>query len=258
MMEQMLFPLSYAQQNIEAQELVASGTDVNVLYFVLKAGEPLRHDCLEQAVNLFLRENPGARTQLTERDGSYMQYIAPYAEQPLRTEDLRSLRREEQEESFRRWGHRPFRLLDAPLVEFRHVLLSDTMDGLFCKFHHIWCDGWATGLLWSEIFTNYLEIRDGKTPEHHHPSPVDFLPQEQEYAGSAQEQEDRAFWQETLRDLSLGESYLTPDMTAVSLLPLLLFDIHHPVKITLHLRSPSAVFCVPIIKENGAKSNLPP
>lgn len=214
MMEQMLFPLSYAQQNIEAQELVASGTDVNVLYFVLKAGEPLRHDCLEQAVNLFLRENPGARTQLTERDGSYMQYIAPYAEQPLRTEDLRSLRREEQEESFRRWGHRPFRLLDAPLVEFRHVLLSDTMDGLFCKFHHIWCDGWATGLLWSEIFTNYLEIRDGKTPEHHHPSPVDFLPQEQEYAGSAQEQEDRAFWQETLRDLSLGESYLTPDMTA--------------------------------------------
>ena len=79
MMEQMLFPLSHAQQNIEAQELVASGTDVNVLYFVLKAGEPLRHDCLEQAVNLFLRENPGARTQLTERDGSYMQYIAPYA-----------------------------------------------------------------------------------------------------------------------------------------------------------------------------------
>ena len=51
-----LYPLSLAQQNIYSQEMVASGSDINVLYFVLKAREPLDHGCLERAVNLFVQE----------------------------------------------------------------------------------------------------------------------------------------------------------------------------------------------------------
>ena len=184
-MEQFVFPLSLSQENIYSQEVVASGTDVNVLYFVLKARESIDPSCMEQAVNLFLQENPGARTQVTMRDGTLMQYIAPYEPYTLRTEDLRSLTLQEQEDRFRRWGHKPFVFQDAPLVEFRLVRLSDSVDGLFCKFHHIWCDGWATGLLWSEIFTDYLMLRDGKTPSHRHPSPTDFLAKEQEYRNSS-------------------------------------------------------------------------
>ena len=67
-MEQFVFPLSLSQENIYSQEVVASGTDVNVLYFVLKARESIDPSCMEQAVNLFLQENPGARTQVTMRD----------------------------------------------------------------------------------------------------------------------------------------------------------------------------------------------
>ena len=44
--------------------MVASGSDINVLYFVLKAREPLDHGCLERAVNLFVQENDGVRTRL--------------------------------------------------------------------------------------------------------------------------------------------------------------------------------------------------
>lgn len=212
-MEQFVFPLSLSQENIYSQEVVASGTDVNVLYFVLKARESIDPSCMEQAVNLFLQENPGARTQVTMRDGTLMQYIAPYEPYALRTEDLRSLTQQEQEDRFRRWGHKPFVFQDAPLVEFRLVRLSDSVDGLFCKFHHIWCDGWATGLLWSEIFTDYLMLRDGKTPSHRHPSPTDFLAKEQEYRNSSAWQEDQAFWTEELRGLSLSESYLSPEQT---------------------------------------------
>ncbi len=212
-MESTYFPLSLSQQNIYSQEIVASGTDVNVLYFVLKAREPLRHDCMEEAVNLFLRENPGARTQAASLEGSVVQYIAPYTRTPLPEEDLRALSQQEQEDTFRRWGHRPFVFLDAPLVEFRLVRLSDHCDGLFCKFHHIWCDGWATGLLWSEIFSNYLMIRDGRTPSHCHPSPVDFLPQEEAYLQGEGAETDRAFWKKSLENLSLSESYLSPEAT---------------------------------------------
>ena len=213
-MDQNLFPLSLSQQNIYSQEIVASGTDVNVLYFVLKSREPIDHDCMERAVNLFLQENPGARTQVTMQDGTLMQYTAPYTPYALRTEDLREQAQQEQEDAFRRWGHRPFVFQDAPLVEFRLVRLSDRVDGLFCKFHHIWCDGWATGLLWSEIFTNYLQLRDGKTPSHRHPSPDAFLGAEEAYRNGPQWEEDRAYWSGKLRDLSLGESYLSPELTA--------------------------------------------
>ena len=101
-MDQNLFPLSLSQQNIYSQEIVASGTDVNVLYFVLKSREPIDHDCMERAVNLFLQENPGARTQVTMQDGTLMQYIAPYTPYALPTEDLREQAQQQQEDAFRR------------------------------------------------------------------------------------------------------------------------------------------------------------
>ena len=101
-MESTYYPLSLAQQNIYSQEIVASGTDVNVLYFVLKAREPLRHDCMEEAVNLFLRENPGARTQIASPEGTIVEYIAPYMHTSLPEEDLRALSQQEQEDTFRR------------------------------------------------------------------------------------------------------------------------------------------------------------
>lgn len=208
-MERITYPLSLAQQNIYSQETVAAGTDVNVLFFVLKTKEPLDAPCMEQAVNRFLQENDGPRTRITLRDGKPVQYIEPYSFTPVRVSDLRSMAWEEQEDVFRSWGHAPFVFMDAPLVEFRVVRLNQQEDGLFCKFHHIWCDGWATGLLWSEIFTNYLSLRKGVTPTHDHPSPVEFLEAEQAWLDASGEA-DRAFWRDYLKDLELGESGLTP------------------------------------------------
>ena len=127
---------------------------------------------------------------------------------------LRSLTVQEQEETFRRWGHTPFRLLEAPLVDFRLVRLTDGADGLFCKFHHVWCDGWATGLIWSEIFTNYLLPREGKTPHHVHHSPLEFLPAEQAYETGPQYAEDRAFWQAELDGLELSDAVQNPQQRA--------------------------------------------
>ena len=209
-----LYPLSLAQQNIYSQEMVASGSDINVLYFVLKAREPLDHGCLERAVNLFVQENDGVRTRLAANGDSLSQYIEPYRFRPLPVEDLRSLTVQEQEETFRRWGHTPFRLLEAPLVDFRLVRLTDGADGLFCKFHHIWCDGWATGLIWSEIFTNYLLLREGKTPHHVHHSPLEFLPADQAYEAGPQFAEDRAFWQAELDGLELSDAVQNPQQRA--------------------------------------------
>ena len=209
-----LYPLSLAQQNIYSQEMVASGSDINVLYFVLKAREPLDHGCLERAVNLFVQENDGVRTRLAANGDSLSQYIEPYRFRPLPVEDLRSLTVQEQEETFRRWGHTPFRLLEAPLVDFRLVRLTDGADGLFCKFHHIWCDGWATGLIWSEIFTNYLLLREGKTPHHVHHSPLEFLPADQAYEAGPQFAEDRAFWQAELDGLELSDAAQNPQKRA--------------------------------------------
>lgn len=196
------YPLTMPQQNIYSQETVAPFSDVNVLFFVIKAKGILEHPPLEQAVNLFLEKNEAARIRIKTVEGQPMQRIEPYEFVPLAQVDLKGKSEAEQEECFREWGHTPF-VLEEALVDFKLVLLSDTESGLYCKFHHIWCDGWCTGLIWSEIFSNYAALLSGKTPEYSHPSYEQYL-QDALSNSLPDSSADRDFWRKNLSDLTQG------------------------------------------------------
>ena len=123
-------------------------------------------------------------------------------------EDLRSLTQQEQEQEdrFRRWGHKPFVFQDAPLVEFRLVRLSDSVDGLFCKVspHLVRWVGHRPA-----VVRNLHRLSDAsrrQNPVAPSPLPTDFLAKEQEYRNSSAWQEDQTFWTEELRGLSLSEN----------------------------------------------------
>lgn len=208
-MESIHWPLSMAQENIDAQETVAAGTDVNCLYFVLRLGT-VDFDCLDRAVNLFLKNNEGPRTRIYNNNGTTEQSIEPYVETTLPFFDFSGLSEAEQEVRFRQWGQRPFRYEEAALYEFRILKLSPESGGLFCKFHHIWCDGWATGLIWSEILGHYTDLLHGVVPSGAKPSFTELLPKDQEYRESNCLQEDRRFWEDYLSGAVSTELYLTP------------------------------------------------
>lgn len=154
------YPLTMAQFNIHSQEMAFSGTDVNVLYFVILIEDTVGEDEMRQAIASFVNQNIAFHTRICMNE-MVSQYFTEQEEKDIPAIDLSALGKLEQEQQYRQWGQTPFTYLDSPLWEFKILKLSETTGGLFCKFHHIWCDGWSTGLIWSGILTEYCRLKEG-------------------------------------------------------------------------------------------------
>lgn len=198
-MKKVLLPLTPPQLNIYAREITAPGTDMNNLFFIVKIYETVRIDLLSQAINLFIGQNEAVRTCIV--DGAVpMQYVLPHREKEIELVDLCG---QDYADIVTMWGQEPFVFYDSRLYDFKILKLDENTYGLYCKFHHIWCDGFATGLIWSGILTGYLGLLHGGIEENETLG-IDVLQKNNAYTD-----EDEVFWEEYFKDLSLSEDYLS-------------------------------------------------
>ena len=198
-------PLTYAQKNIFAREITSPGTDINNLYFVLQIREEVDVSVMREAIRIFIRENAPVRTRIENRNGVPMQYTEPYTDFEAEYYDLSGLDEEEIYARYRSWGQKPKPFYQARMFDFKIVRLKEAYYGLYCEFHHIWCDGYATGLIWSGILTNYLRLMKHETPHTQTYTTEVFL------EGDGYSPEDEQFWKDYLQNLSLAEDYLSEE-----------------------------------------------
>lgn len=196
------YPLTTAQMNIHSREILLPGTDVNVLYFVIRIQEKIDVICMQEAVQHFIKGHKAPRTRIRYEDKLPVQYFFDEQDICIETVDYTGWEEEQILQSVRKWGQEPFGYEEQRLWDFKIITFSDKESGLYCKFHHIWCDGWATGLIWTEILSNYCRRKAGqelKEPEY------DGLPEliikQAGYQGSQEETEDIDYFEQTLKEI---------------------------------------------------------
>ena len=175
-------PLSFAQERFWV-----FGRTGNIAYNVpspLRLRGPILPEVLEEVFLELLRRHDSLRTRFLEREGTPVQVIDPPSPWFLPRINLESLpesfRRLESERLAREDAARPFDITRGPLMRVAMIRLSEGEHVLLLSCHHIITDGWAMGVLVSELMELYQAFAAGK------PSPLAELPVQ--YA-------DLAIWQ---------------------------------------------------------------
>lgn len=203
-MQHMYYKLTTPQYDIHVREMVYAKTDVNILYFVIHIDEKIEERQMQQAVCAAIKKHKAVRTRIRLMDQEPYQYFAGAEEFCPGVVELTQQSEEEQKKLYRQWGQTPFTYLNGALFDFKILRLPNDTYGLFCKFHHVWCDGWTTGILWTDILLNYCRIREGKTlPDINEGLPEALIERSCEYAGSRQCETDQRFFREYLKGLEV-------------------------------------------------------
>lgn len=214
------YPLTMPQFNIHSQEMAFQETDVNVLYFVISIEDTLCEDEMRKAITTFVNHNLAFHTRIC-MDKTVSQYFVEEENHVIPMIDLSQFEELQREQQYRAWGQTPFIYLDNPLWEFKILKLSEGKCGLFCKFHHIWCDGWSTGLIWSGILTEYCRLKAGiqdVEPPKKQEQLIPYILKQADYELSDEYKTSKAFFLKYLQGierynpLSISKKSVNPDM----------------------------------------------
>jgi amino acid adenylation domain-containing protein len=176
-------PLSFAQERFWV-----FGRNRNTAYNVpspMRIRGPLDSRVLERCFQEVLRRHDSLRTRFLEKDGVPVQVVDPPGPWTLPRIDLAGLPLREQEalRIVREDTQQPFDIVHGPLLRAALARLAADDHVLILDCHHIVMDGWAMGLLVSELLRLYQAFAARE------PSPLPELPVQ--YADLAAWQRER-------------------------------------------------------------------
>lgn len=152
-------PLSAAQRRLWFLDRVEPGrTDYNMLE-VRRITGPLDPAAMDRAITALVARHDALRTTFGEQGGEPWQTIHPAAAMAVRWADLSAASAPQRDaEVGRRLRaerlHR-FDLAAGPLVRFTGAKLAEGEHLLIVAVHHIVCDGWSVGVMFSELAAMY-------------------------------------------------------------------------------------------------------
>jgi amino acid adenylation domain-containing protein len=167
-------PLSFAQQRLWfLQQLDPTSSAYNVPVASRIVG-PLDVGALERSCIELIRRHESLRTTFEMVGREPIQRIADPPGRVLSRVDLRGLPEVERTAEVQRLAAKEerttFDLALGPLVRVTLVQLGEQEHVLLLTLHHIVCDGWSLGLVFSELTTLYRACKEGE------PSPLPPLP----------------------------------------------------------------------------------
>ncbi|WP_158623345.1 non-ribosomal peptide synthetase [Corallococcus sp. CA053C] len=165
--EQMLVPLSFAQQRLWFLEQLEPGLAFYNLPLANRLTGPVWVAKLEETLNALVQRHEALRTRfVTTQDGQPAQVVEPRRPLTLEVIDLGGLPEAERETEAGRLAlleaHRPFDLARDALFRARLLRLSDTDHVLLMTMHHIVSDGWSMGVLYRELSALYVAAASGR------------------------------------------------------------------------------------------------
>lgn len=209
------FPLTAAQQDIWLDQLrVGNSPLYNIGGYVDFAG-PIVPELIQRAIELLVAKHDALRTQLhSEAHGLPRQTFAAALKVQVPQHDFCALPDPQAaaQALMQAQMARPYAMAGEPLFRFFLVKLDDDHYRLGTQAHHLILDGWGFGQMLQSLARLYTDLNQGRAPEPHAPSYIDFIDTDQRYLQSARYARDRAYWLDKYQ--VLPEPLLTPRHTA--------------------------------------------
>ena len=202
------YPLSLLQRGMlfhsELNQQLAIYHDI--IGFHLRG--PLDRTALETAIDRLVTRHPVLRTSFDlEHYSEPLQLVHRTVLPQISFINQRHLSAAERKQFVTDWieaeKHRPFEWTQPGLIRFTIFAYGDNEFYFNFSFHHAILDGWSLNLLITEIFANYLALRNGSTKPIDAPLSVgfrDFIALERE---ALQSETFRNYWSEKLANLPI-------------------------------------------------------
>lgn len=194
-MEKSLYELTTPQKSIWHTENYYSGTNINNVCGVLTINEPVNFDILNNAIQLFIKNNDVYHTKFIIQNDKLMQYVDDY--EPIEIELLSLSSEKEMDLMAQKMANTPFNFLDSFLFEFKMFKLPNNHGGFIINNHHIISDSWNLGIMGNEIVTYYSCLLNNNSQEIENienPSYIDYIISEKEYRNSKKFEKDKEYW----------------------------------------------------------------
>ncbi len=199
-MEHKYYPLTHSQKSIWLSEKLFPNTSMGNIAGTMRILTNVDYSLLEQAVNIFIKENDAVRLHITEIDGEPWQYICDYRYQKIDFLDFTGnindlFKWDEKQAKF------SMTIVDTDLFYVALVKINDYDGGIFVRVHHLIADAWTMALMGNQFIENYNDLKEGKPiAEKNRPSYIDYVLSEEKYHESLRFANDRKYWSDKFAD----------------------------------------------------------
>lgn len=195
--------LTQPQKGIWYTEKMYPGTSIGNIAATLKIHGKINYDILENAINLFVKNNEAVRLQITEKDNEPYQYFVDFKYSKFEFYDFT----EKNPEEFFSWDkkqtEKPFELLNSKLFYFALVKIDEETGGFYVKMHHLISDAWSMGIVGNSIIEYYSKLKNYMEIDFcPRPSYKEFILKADGYQTSDRFKSDEEYWKARLADFT--------------------------------------------------------
>lgn len=199
------YELTSPQKAILLTEQFNENTCVSNVCGTMSIMQKINTDALEQAINLFIKNNDSLRIHLFGEGPQIKQFIKEYSF--VKIQKVKITKEYTLEMLEKDVIHKHFTILNNNLYRFIIFEKEDGTGGFVANLHHIISDAWTMSLLIDQISLYYHCLTSNKPIQNQkNNSYIDYIYEEQKYKESAKFEKSKQFWEEQFDDLEF--SYL--------------------------------------------------
>ncbi len=192
-----LFKLSHPEKRELITEQLYPATAFANNPFLLRFKGLAKAEYLETALLKIVETHDALRTQFTQKEGVFYQYVAPYQDF---VPDYLDFSDNYGRKRFHQWidkaRNHVFRFTDSRLFYAAILKLPDDEHAIFLNVHHILSDGFTFHLLIHQLEYVYKQcVAGASTDLPGTPSHLQYLDFEKEYKESSAFKRDKSYWE---------------------------------------------------------------
>ena len=196
------YALTHPQQRVWYTEKLYPGTGMWNNAGTLKLRGRLDYALLNEAVNLFIKENESIRLRIGLEGERPYQYISEFKQRQFDVFDF-SVRGVEQ---LYEWDsmqtQAPMPIVQSDLYYCALIKLGDNEGGLYAKFHHLISDALSIVEFSNQVMNSYEKLLSGQeitpTPTR---SYIEYIDEENQYLESRRFEYDHKYWTHRFEEL---------------------------------------------------------
>lgn len=214
-MEKTNFELTNPQKSIWLIQQFYEDSTINSIAGYLRVHVACDFVKLEEAFNLFVKNNDAFRIRIVQDKNGPKQYIKEYTYQRIpviKIKEEKELDNLEQE-----FVKEPFLVLEKKLYNVKFVELPNKEAVILLNLHHLISDAWTMIFCLNEVYKNYIELLNGKkaTEFIENPSYTEFISSQKEYKETETFKKDKEFWETKFQNLPDYISFKTENVSSV-------------------------------------------
>ena len=198
-MKEEMYELTNPQKSIWLTEQYFQNTTINNICGSLIIEQETNLKILNEAINIFIRNNDSFKLRFKQIGSELKQYFAP--DEFFSFEILDISQENQIEICAKKMVDTKFNIADSRVFDFKLFKLSSGFGGFIVNVHHIISDAATFSLIGTEIVQIYSNLINNEDVPSKTFSYVDYINSEKEYLDSSRFEKDRIFWEENLANM---------------------------------------------------------